>query len=129
MLDEKITAYAECPAKDAKLDKREKNNMFVKFCATIGKSEITAKKVVKTLGLVIIIRKALLKANDLAMPIASILFSRLLKALEKYLIAKYHNNKAPISVSPNFNTGNVKNSIAAPDKAAIAQTRSPNPQA
>ncbi len=66
MLDEKITAYAECPAKDAKLDKREKNNMFVKFCATIGKSEITAKKVVKTLGLVIIIKKALLKAKDFA---------------------------------------------------------------
>ena len=66
MLDEKITAYAECPAKDAKLDKGEKNNMFVKFCATIGKSEITTKIVVKTLGLVIIIKKALLKAKDFA---------------------------------------------------------------
>ena len=103
--------------------------MFVKFWVTIGKSEITAKKVVKTLGLVIIIKKALLKANDLAIPIVSILFSRLLKALKKYLVAKYHNNKAPISVSPNYNTGNAKNSMAAPLKAATAQIKSPNPQA
>ena len=103
--------------------------MFVKFCVTNGKSEISAKNVVKTLGLVIIIKKALLKANDLAMPIASIVLSRLLMAFEKYLMAKYHNNKAPISVSPNFNTGNVKNSMAAPLRAAIAQTKSPKPQA
>ena len=103
--------------------------MFVKFKVTIGKSEITAKNVVKTLGLVIIIKKALLKATKLVTPIASILSSRLLKTFEKYLIAKYHNSSAPIIVSPNFNTGNAKNSIAAPLKANTAHTNSPNPQA